>query len=148
MVEYLDTLYGAKLLYPDFFKIDSVGKYYASFSYTDSSVEVLNLYYQILPPRLDENPKEIASSQTDSLTTFLNVKNRSYIMIEEYEYFPQIKCVFKCYRSNHGWTRYVLTYEKQYEEAVEILIKITKDWKIYDENTPEWITDMCDFFDI
>ncbi len=147
MVEYVDTFYGAKLLYPDFFKIDSIGNYYASFSYTDSNVKELNLYYKIWPPRMEENPKEVARSLTDSFNTFLNVKSCSYIMIQEYENFPEIKCVFKNYKTQHGWTSYVLTYEKQYEEAVERLIKMTKDWKVYDKNTPEWFTDMCDFFD-
>ena len=68
-------------------------------------------------------------------------------MIQEYEYFPQIKCVFKFSKTRHGWTSYILTYEKQYEEAVDRLIEIVTDWKIYDKDMPEWFSDMCDFLD-
>lgn len=148
MVEYVDTLYGAKLFYPDFFKTDSVGKYYASFSYSDESVKDLNLTYFIYPPRLIESSKEYVCRNTDSLTTFSKVKTGSFIMTQEYEYFPQSKCVFKFYKTQHGWISYMLTYEKQYEKAVERLINMTKDWKVYDENTPKWFSDICDFFDL
>ena len=148
MVEYTDTFYGAKLLYPDFFKIDSVGKYYASFSYSDKNMKDLNLFYEILPPRWIEESKEYVRRHTDSLTTFSKVKSSSFIMIQEYKYFPQIKCVFKFYKTQYGWTCYVLTYEKQYEDAVKRLVNMTKEWKIYDENIPRWISDMCDFLDL
>lgn len=69
-------------------------------------------------------------------------------MTQEYENYPQIRSVFKYYKTIHGWTCYTLTYEKQYEDAVEILIKMVKDWKIYNENYPKWFDDMCDFLDI
>lgn len=148
IVEYVDTLYGAKLFYPDFFKIDSVGKYYAIFSYSDESVKDLNLTFFIYPPRLIENSKEYVRRNTDSLTTFSRVKTNSFIMIQEYEHFSQIKCIFKFYKTQHGWTSYTLTYEKQYEEAVERLTKMVMDWIIYDEDTAKWFSDMCDFLDI
>ena len=147
MVEYTDTFYGAKLLYPDFFKIDSVGKCYASFSYSDENIKELNLFYFIYPPRLIENSKEYVRISTDSLTTFSKVKSGSFIQTDEYEHFPEIKCVFKFYKSKHGWTSYILTYEKKYEDAVERLIDMVKDWKIYSEDYPEWVTDMFDFLD-
>ncbi|MBQ9356857.1 MAG: hypothetical protein IJT98_06175 [Prevotella sp.] len=148
MIEYVDSTYGARLFYPDFFKIDSVGKSYASFSYSDENIKDLRLSFSIYPPRLIEKSKEYVRRNTDSLTTFSKVKSGSLVMTEEYEYFPQIKCVFKFYKTQHGWTSFCLTYEKQYEEAVERLIKMTKDWKIYDEDTPKWFCDMCDFLDI
>lgn len=148
MVEYVDTLYGAKLLYPDFFRVDSIGKIYADFSYSDENVKNLSLSYFIYPPRIFDNSKDAVRKLSDSLTTFSRVKERSFIMTEEYEYFPQIKCVFKFYKTRHGWTSYTLTYDKQYEDAVERLIKMVKDWKIYDEDTPRWFSDMCDFLDV
>ena len=147
MKVYVDTLYGAKLLYPDFFKIDSVGKCYASFSYSDENIKELNLFYFIYPPRFIENSKEYARRHTDSLTKFSRVKSGSFILTEEYEHFPEIKCVFKFYKTCHGWTSYILTYDKRYEDAVERLVDMTKDWKIYDKDLPEWFSDMCDFLD-
>ena len=148
MIEYVDTFYGAKLLYPDFFKVDSVGKCYASFSYSDENVKKLNLFYSIYPPRLIENSKEAVRIMSDSLTTSSKVKRRSFILTQEYEHFPQIKEVFKFCKNRHGWSCYYLTYEKQYEDAVERLIKVVKDWKTYDEDIPEWLTDIFDFLDI
>lgn len=148
MLEYVDSLHGARLLYPDFFVVDSVGKNYASFSYSDKNVKDLNLFYFKYPPRLIENPKEMARSCTDSLTKYTRVKDGSFIEIQEYEYFPQIKCIFKFYKTQHGWTSYILTYDKRYEDAVERLIKMTMDWKVYDEDIPKWLTDLCDFLDI
>lgn len=148
MVEYVDTIYGARLLYPDFFKVDSVGKYYAIFSYSDKNVKELNLFYEIYPPRLFDNSKEAVRMLSDSLTTCSKVKKGSFILTQEYKQFPQIKCVSKFDKAPHGWASYSLTYEKQYEEAVERIIKMLKDWKIYDKEIPEWFTDMCDFLDI
>ena len=148
LVEYTDSLYGAKLLYPDFFKIDSIGKCYASFSYSDENVRDLNLFYFIYPPRLFDNSKDAVRSLSDTLTTFSKIKKGSFIMTQEYEHFPNIKEVSKFYHTRHGWTSYSLTYDKQYEEAVERLIKTVKDWKIYDKDIPEWLSDMCDFLDI
>lgn len=148
MIEYVDTFYGAKILYPDIFKIDSVGDGYARFSYSDANVKELNLTYCKYPPRLFGNAEEAVKSLTDSLTTFSRVKSGSFIMTEEKEHFPQIKCVSKFYRTLKGWTSYSLVYEKQYEEAVERLANMVKDWKIYKEDIPEWFSDMCDFLDI
>lgn len=148
MVEYTDTIYGAKLLYPDFFKIDSVGKCYASFSYSDENIMELNLFYFIFPPRLFDNSKEAVRKLSDSLTTSSKVKGGSFILAQEYEQFPQIKDVSKYYHTRHGWTSYTLTYDKQYEDAVERLIKMVKNWKIYEEDIPKWLTDIFDFLDI
>ena len=148
MVEYVDSIYGAELLYPDFFKIDSVGKGYACFSYSDKNVKELSLTYCKYPPRLFGNTEEAVKILSDSLTTFSRVKTSSFILTEEYEYFPQIKCVSKFYRTLNGWTSYSLVYEKQYEDAVVRLAKMVKDWKIYEEDTPRWFSDMCDFLDI
>lgn len=147
MVEYVDSFYGARLLYPDFFKIDSVGKCYASFSYSDENIKELNLFYLIYPPRIIENPKEYARNKTDSLTTFSRVKSSSFILTEEYEFFPETKSIYKFYKTKHGWTSYILTYEKEYEDAVEKLVDMVKDWKIYSEDYPEWVTDLFDFLD-
>lgn len=147
MKEYIDTIYGAKLLYPDFFKIDSVGKCYASFSYSDENIKELNLFYFIYPPRLIENSKEYVSINTDSLTSFSRVKTCSFIETEEYEYCPEIKCVSKYYKTRRSWTSYSLSYEKQYEDAVERLVDMVKDWKIYSKDYPEWVTDLFDFLD-
>ena len=38
MKEYVDSIYGARLLYPDFFHVDTIGKYYVSYSYLDENV--------------------------------------------------------------------------------------------------------------
>jgi hypothetical protein len=148
MVEYVDTLYGAKLLYPDFFKIDSVGKIYADFSYSDENVKELSLSYFRYPPRLIESSKDFVRRHSDSLTTFSRVKRGSFIITEEYENFPRIKCVLKFYHTRYGWAGYCLTYEKQYEDAVERLIKMVKDWKIYNDDYPKWFIDFFDFLDL
>ena len=148
MVEYEDTIWGAKLLYPDFFKIDSIGKSYADFSCSDENVKELKLSYFKFPPRLIDSSKDYVRRHSDSLSTFSRVKSGSFILTEEYEHFPQIKCVFKFYHTQYGWAGYCLTYEKQYEDAVERLIKMVKDWKIYSKDVPEWITDIYDFIDI
>lgn len=147
MVEYVDSIYGAKLLFPCFFQVDSIGKYCASFSYSDDNVKELILEYSILPPRLIDNSKEAVHMFSDSLTISSKVKKSSFILIQEYEYLPQIKSVFKYYKTIHGWACYTLTYEKKYEESVERLINMVKDWKIYSKDHPEWITDMFDFID-
>ena len=148
MKEYVDSIYGARLLYPYFFHVDTIGKYYVSYSYLDENVKTLSLEYDILPPRMFDNSKEAVRRLSDSLTTSSKVKKRSFILTQEYENYPQIRSVFKYYKTIHGWTCYTLTYEKQYEDAVEILIKMVKDWKIYNENYPKWFDDMCDFLDI
>lgn len=148
MVVYVDSIYGARILYPVFFHVDSIGKYYASFSYSDKDVKELNLYYIICPPRWIESSKEYVRINTDSLTTFSKVKLGSFIMTQEYEYFPQLKSVSKYSNTILGWTSYTLTYEKQYEDAVGRLTRMVEDWKIYDEDIPKWFTDICDFLDI
>ena len=149
MVEYVDTIYGAKLLYPDFFKVDSVGRASAFFSYSDENVKILNFEYYISPPRLFDSTKEAVRFMTSNpLATSSEVKTGSFIITEEYENFPHDKCVSKYYKTKYGWASYSLTYEKEYEDAVKRLIKMVKDWKVYDDNVPEWFTDMCDFFDI
>ena len=149
MVVYVDSIYGARLFYPEFFHVDSIGKYYVQFSYSDENVKELCLEYDIIPPRLfDSSEEAVRILSNDSLTTASKVKKGSFVITQEYECFPRLKCIMKHYKTIHGWARYSLTYEKQYEDAVERLTKMVVDWKIYDEDIPKCFTDVCDFLDI
>ena len=120
MVQYIDSICNAKLFYPDFFNIDTVGNDVAGFSYSDKNVKVLSL----------------------------KRRKSSFIIAGEFENNSQITYLSKYYHTIHGWSCYSLTYEKQYEDAVKRLINEIKDWKIYAGNTPEWIVDLCDFLDV
>lgn len=148
MVQYIDTVRNAKLFYPDFFDIDTIGNDRACFSYSDKNVKVLSLSYYRYPPRMLGTSNEAVRFLSDSLNVCSKVRKRSFIIVGEDEKDSPITYFSKYYHTIHGWTCYTLTYEKQYEDAVEKLVKMIKDWKIYTDDTPEWIVDLCDFLDV
>ena len=148
MMQYVDTVCSAKLLYPDFFDIDTIGNDWACFSYSDKNVKVLSLSYCRYPPRVFGSTDEAIRLESDSLNVCLKRRKSSFIIAGEFENNSQIIYLSKYYHTIHGWSCYTLTYEKQYEDAVKRLINEIKDWKIYAGNTPEWVVDVCDFLDI
>lgn len=148
MVQYIDTVRNAKLFYPDFFDIDTIGNDRACFSYSDKNVKVLSLSYYRYPPRVFGSTDEAIRLESDSLNVCLKRRKSSFIIAGEFENNSQIIYLSKYYHTIHGWSCYSLTYEKQYEDAVKRLINEIKDWKIYAGNTPEWVVDVCDFLDI
>lgn len=148
MVQYVDSICNAKLFYPDFFNIDTVGNDVAGFSYSDKNVKVLSLSYYRYPPRVFDSTDEAIRLLSDSLDFCLKRRKNSFIISGEFENNSQITYLSKYYHTIHGWSCYSLTYEKQYEDAVKRLINEIKDWKIYAGNTPEWVVDVCDFLDI
>lgn len=148
MVQYIDTIRNAKLFYPDFFDIDTIGNDRACFSYSDKNVKVLSLSYYRYPPRMLGTSNEAVRFLSDSLNVCSKVRKRSFIIVGEDEKDSPITYFSKYYHTIHGWICYTLTYEKQYEDAVEKLVKMIKDWKIYTDDTPEWIVDLCDFLDV
>lgn len=148
MVQYVDSICNAKLFYPDFFNIDTVGNDVAGFSYSDKNVKVLSLSYYRYPPRVFDSTDEAIRLESDSLNVCLKRRKSSFIIAGEFENNSQITYLSKYYHTIHGWSCYTLTYEKQYEDAVKRLINEIKDWKIYAGNTPEWVVDVCDFLDI
>lgn len=148
MVQYIDSICNAKLFYPDFFNIDTIGNDRACFSYSDKNVKVLSLSYYRYPPRMLGTSNEAVRFLSDSLNVCSKVRKRSFIIVGEDEKDSPITYFSKYYHTIHGWTCYTLTYEKQYEDAVKRLINEIKDWKIYAGNTPEWVVDVCDFLDV
>lgn len=148
MVQYIDSICNAKLLYPDFFNIDTIGNDVAGFSYSDKNVKVLSLSYYRYPPRAFDFTGEAIRLLSDSLDFCLKRRKNSFIIAGEFENNSQITYLSKYYHTIHGWSCYTLTYEKQYEDAVKRLINEIKDWKIYTGNTPECVVDVCDFLDI
>lgn len=148
MVQYVDSICNAKLFYPDFFDIDTIGNDRACFSYSDKNVKVLSLSYYRYPPRMLGTSNEAVRFLSDSLNVCSKVRKRSFIIVGKDEKYSPITYFSKYYHTIHGWTCYTLTYEKQYEDAVKRLINEIKDWKIYAGNTPEWVVDVCDFLDV
>lgn len=148
MVQYVDAICNAKLLYPDFFNIDTIGNDVAGFSYSDKNVKVLSLSYYRYPPRVFGSTDEAIRLLSDSLNVCLKRRKSSFIIAGEFENNLQIIYLSKYYHTIHGWSCYSLTYEKQYEDAVKRLINEIKDWKIYTGNTPECVVDICDFLNI
>ena len=148
MVQYVDAICNAKLLYPDFFNIDTIGNDRACFSYSDEDVKVLSLSYYRYPPRMLGTSNEAVCLLSDSLNVCSKVRKRFFIMAGEDEKDSPITYLSKYYHTIHGWTCYTLIYEKQHEDAVERLVKMIKDWKIYTDDTPEWVVDVCDFLDV
>ena len=150
MIEYVDSVYGAKLLYPDFFEVDTTDEYSkVRFCYSDDNVKELNLSLDYFPPRLFENVDKIVDLfKSDSLYECIEKKNGSCIMKGKDGPNSEYIYLIKYYRSSHGWAACTLIYEPQYEDAVERLAKMVKGWKIYSEDVPEWLTDACDFLDI
>ena len=148
MVQYVDSICNAKLFYPDFFNIDTVGNDVAGFSYSDKNVKVLSLSYYRYPPRVFGSTDEAIRLLSDSLDFCLKRRKNSFIIAGEFENNSQIIYLSKYYHTIHGWSCYSLTYKKQYEDAVKRLINEIKDWKIYTGNTPECVVDICDFLNI
>ena len=148
MMEYVDSLHGAKVLYPDFFHIDSIGEHEASFSYSDKDVKVLILSYHTWPPRIFDTSHEAVRLFSDSLNVCLEEKTSSFTMTGEQEKNSPITYLEKANSTSHGWALYTLTYEKKYEDAVERLTEMIKDWKIYNDKHPKWIQDIFYFLDI
>ena len=150
MKEYVDSVYGAKLLYPDFFEVDTTDEYSkVRFCYSDDKVIELSLSLDYFPPRLYKNVDKIVDSfESDSLYVCVEKKNGSFIM--KGNDGPNSEYIYLCkyYRSSHGWAACTLIYEPQYEDAVERLAQMVKGWKIYSKNVPEWLTDTFDFLDI
>lgn len=150
MKEYVDSVYGAKLLYPDFFEVDTTDEYNkVRYCYSDDKVKELSLSLHYFPPRLFENVDKIVDSfEYDSLYACIEKKNNSCIMKGKDGPNSEYIYLIKYYRSRHGWAACTLIYEPQYEDAVERLVKMVKGWKIYSEDNPEWLTDTFDFLDI
>ncbi len=103
-----------------------------------------------MSPRIIDNPKEYVYNlvASDSLFKCEEVRNSSFILTGGYKCDSPITEFSKNYRTIHGWGCYYLVYDKKYEYAVEKLIEMLEDWKIYYDDNPEWFTDICDFLDI
>ena len=69
MIEYIDSVHGVKLLYPDFFRVDTTGKLdNIRFYYSDEHVKELSLGLSYYHPRFIENiDKIIGLFESDSL---------------------------------------------------------------------------------
>ena len=148
MIEYVDSSHKAKVLYPDFFHVDSIGKNFASFSYSDKDVKVLRLDYRNYPPRFIYSSHEAVRLFSDSLNVCLREKEGSFIMKgKEWEGSP-ITYLERFNSTIYGWSCYTLTYEKRYEDAVERLSEMVMDWKIYSDNVPKCVVDLCDFLGV
>ena len=103
-----------------------------------------------MSPRIIDDSKEYVYNlvASDSLFECVEKKESSFILAGGYKSDSPITGLYKHYRTIHGWGCYTLVYDKQYEDAVERLIKMQEDWKIYNDDIPEWFTDICDFLDI
>ena len=67
MVEYIDSAHGTKLLYPDFFLVDTTREIeYVRFYYTDENVKELSLNLSYYPPRFFENINKVVEIYENS----------------------------------------------------------------------------------
>ena len=147
MMEYVDTTYNAKLLYPDFFSADTTQGNNGTFYYTDRDVKDLRIWLFFYPPRMFDSVDDIANLHLKSNYTCENKTRHSCILKgmdgpnSEYVY------LCKCYRSRHGWASCTLSYEPRYEDAVGRLVRAVKKWKICEKGSSEWFSDLCDILD-
>lgn len=151
MIEYIDSVYGAKLLYPDFFKVDTTGeREHVRFYYSDENIKELSLGLYYYPPRLFENVDRIIHIyELDSLYVCIEKKKYSCIMKGKDGLNFEYTCLCKCAKGRYGWIACTLTYEPQYENSVIRLSKNVKKWKpMPPRNVPVWLSDLCDFLDI
>ena len=149
MIEYIDSAHGAKLLYPDFFLVDTTKEFSdVRFYYSDEKVKEISLNLSYYPPRFINIKKIIDIYESDSLYECIEKKKHSFIMKgkdgpnAEYTYL----CKYK--KGSYWWIVCTLTYEPQYERSVERLSKMVKNWKpMPPEGIPVWISEICDFLD-
>jgi hypothetical protein len=149
MIEYIDSAHGAKLLYPDFFLVDTTREVEdVRFYYTDENVKELSLGLSYIPPRFMNIDRFIRICESDSLYVCIEKKKHSCIMKgkdgpnAEYTYL----CKYK--KGNYWWIVCTLTYEPQYERSVKRLSRMVKNWKpMPPEGIPVWISEICDFLD-
>ena len=150
MIEFVDSFYSAKLLYPDFFRVDTTGKLDdIRFYFSDENVKDLSLGLSYYPPRSFENIDNfIRICESDSMYVCLEKKKRSFILKGKDGPNSEYIYLIKYTKGRYWWIVCTLTYEPQYENSVKRLIKIVKKLKpMPDENTPVW-SDICDFLDI
>ncbi len=150
MIEYVDSTLGARLLYPDFFKVDTTGEYRARFYYSDENVNEISLSYSIISPRRIDNVANYIHCVVTSDSLFESVREGKYsfILAGGYKSDSPLTGRYKYFRTIHGWGCYDIVYDKKYEDAIEKLIKMQNDWRIYEEDVPKWLTDICCFLDI
>lgn len=148
MVEYIDSVHGVKLLYPNFFSIKKVDNYCAEFNYSDKDVKEICLSYRLIPPRIFDTTDELLLLTDDSVTTCIKKKNH-YIILKTEDNEPYPLSLDKYYTSIHGWIRVSIEYDKKYEGAVKRLIKQVEQWKpIPNDDIPKWLNAILDFLDI
>ena len=71
MVEYIDSVHGAKLLYPDFFLVDTTKEFSdVRFYYSDEKVKEISLNLSYYPPRFINIKKILIYT---SLIHYMNV---------------------------------------------------------------------------
>ena len=151
MIEYIDSVHGAKLLYPDFFRVDTTEeREHVRFYYSDENIKELSIGLFFYPPRLFQNVDVfIHRYESDSLYTCIEKKNHSCIMKGKDGPNSEYIYLIKYAKGRYGWIACTLTYEPQYENSVKRLIYNVKKWKpMPPENVPVWLSDIFDFLDI
>jgi hypothetical protein len=151
MVEYIDSVHGAKLLYPDFFLVDTTKEFSdVRFYYSDENVKELSLNLSYYPPRFFENINKVVEIyESYSQYECIKKKKHSCIMKGKDDPNAEFTNLCKCKKGRYWWIVCTLTYEPQYERSVKRLSKIVKNWKpMPPENIPVWFSDICDFLDI
>ena len=151
MIEYIDSVHGVKLLYPDFFRVDTTGKLdNIRFYYSDEHVKELSLGLSYYHPRFIENiDKIIGLFESDSLYVCLEKKKRSCLLKGKDGPNSEYIYLIKYAKGPYWWIACTLTFEPQYENSVKRLIYIVKKWKAMPpENVPVWLSDILDFLDI
>lgn len=151
MIEYIDSVHGVKLLYPDFFRVDTTGKLdNIRFYYSDEHVKELSLGLSYYHPRLFRNVNVIIHRyDSDSLYMCLEKKKRSCLFKGKDGPNSEYIYLIKYAKGPYWWIACTLSYEPQYENSVKRLIYNVKKWKpMPPENVPVWLSDIFDFLDI
>ena len=133
---YKEKRYGVMAPYPDFFEVDTTSSPSAGrFNYPFIADDSINLSTGIgivmfVEENIEKwNIKEAVQNLEDSATVCLGHGKDYFILSSYMENYPIIHSIEKCFLVNGNWINYTLYYDIRYENAVERLIKMVKEWQ-------------------
>ena len=134
MITYLDQAYNVRISYPDFFVVTDTTPGTARFRFPNDSVNEIALTMFVEPNIEGWNIKEAVLHLTDSLNTCIEEGKDYFIMTGEFSDNPRALFLEKCFLIDGNWIDYTLYYVSYYDEAIERLANLVKEWEPRNNN--------------
>ena len=134
MITYLDKAYNVRISYPELFVATDTTPGTARFRFPNDSVNEIALTMLVEPNIEGWNIKEAVQNLSDSLNVCIEEGKDYFIMTGKFSDNPCALFLEKCFLIDDNWIDYTLYYASDYEEAIERLANLVKEWKPMNNN--------------